>query len=34
MRYWLKLYKKYPNFPQLYLNGNLVGGLDKVKELI
>lgn len=32
MRYWLKEYKKWPSFPQLYINGKLIGGLDKIKD--
>ncbi|VVC25141.1 Glutaredoxin,Thioredoxin-like fold,Glutaredoxin, PICOT-like,Monothiol glutaredoxin-related,Thioredoxin [Cinara cedri] len=30
----LKVYSNWPTYPQLYLNGELVGGLDIVKELL
>jgi glutaredoxin-related protein len=30
----LKKYSNWPTYPQLYVNGELVGGLDIVKELI
>ena len=30
----LKIYSNWPTYPQLYINGELVGGLDVVKELI
>ena len=30
----LKIYSKWPTYPQLYVNGELVGGLDILKELI
>ena len=30
----LKKFSNWPTYPQLYLNGKLVGGLDIVKELI
>lgn len=33
VREGLKVYKNWKTFPQLYVNGQLVGGLDKVKEL-
>ena len=29
----LKEYSKWPTYPQLYVDGELVGGLDIVKEL-
>ncbi len=29
----LKKYSNWPTFPQLYVNGKLVGGLDIVNEL-
>lgn len=30
----LKTYSNWPTYPQLYINGELIGGLDIVKELI
>lgn len=33
VRQGLKIYSNWPTFPQLYANGELVGGLDIVKEL-
>ena len=32
MRYWLKEYGKWPTYPQLYINGQIIGGLDKIEE--
>ncbi|KAJ3313027.1 Glutaredoxin 3 [Boothiomyces sp. JEL0838] len=34
VRQGLKEYSDWPTFPQLYINGELIGGLDIVKELI
>uniref|UniRef100_A0A6B2LHW8 Uncharacterized protein n=1 Tax=Arcella intermedia TaxID=1963864 RepID=A0A6B2LHW8_9EUKA len=34
VREGLKKYSNWPTFPQLYINGELVGGLDIVKELV
>ncbi|CAG8597941.1 6292_t:CDS:2 [Paraglomus brasilianum] len=34
VRQGLKEYSNWPTYPQLYFNGELVGGLDLVKELI
>ena len=34
MRYWLRAYKDWPTYPQAYVNGNLIGGLDVIKELV
>lgn len=34
IRQGLKLYSNWPTYPQLYINGELVGGLDIVKEMI
>ena len=34
VRQGLKTYSNWPTYPQLYANGELVGGLDVVKELI
>jgi len=33
VRQGIKEYSKWPTFPQLYINGDLVGGLDVMKEL-
>ena len=33
VRQGLKIYSNWPTYPQLYSNGQLVGGLDVVKEL-
>merc|ERR1712002_838858 len=33
VRQGLKTYSNWPTYPQLYVNGELVGGLDIVKEL-
>ena len=30
----LKTFSNWPTYPQLYVNGELIGGLDIVKELI
>jgi len=30
----LKEYSNWPTYPQLYINGELVGGLDIIKELV
>jgi glutaredoxin-related protein len=30
----LKLYSDWPTYPQLYVHGDLVGGLDIIKEMI
>jgi len=30
----LKEYSNWPTYPQLYINGELIGGIDIVKELI
>ncbi len=34
VRQGLKEFSNWPTFPQLYISGKLVGGLDIVKELI
>ncbi|RUP26541.1 thioredoxin-like protein [Jimgerdemannia flammicorona] len=34
VRQGLKTFSNWPTFPQIYINGELVGGLDIVKELI
>uniref|UniRef100_A0A2P2I4J9 Glutaredoxin-3-like n=1 Tax=Hirondellea gigas TaxID=1518452 RepID=A0A2P2I4J9_9CRUS len=33
VRQGLKIYSNWPTYPQLYLNGDLVGGLDILKEM-
>ncbi|KTG33158.1 hypothetical protein cypCar_00043799, partial [Cyprinus carpio] len=33
VRQGLKTYSNWPTFPQLYVKGELIGGLDIVKEL-
>jgi len=33
VRQGLKVYSNWPTYPQLYVNGELIGGLDIVKEL-
>lgn len=33
LRRCLKLYSNWPTFPQLYVHGKFIGGIDKVKEL-
>jgi Grx4 family monothiol glutaredoxin len=34
IRQWLKFYSSWPTFPQIFLNGKFVGGVDIVSELI
>jgi len=34
VRAGLKTYSDWPTYPQLYAGGNLVGGLDIVKEMV
>ena len=34
VRQGLKEYSNWPTFPQLYIGGKLIGGLDIVKELV
>jgi len=33
IRQGLKTFSNWPTFPQLYINGKLIGGLDIMKEL-
>nr|CAI5828966.1 unnamed protein product [Callosobruchus analis] len=33
VRQGLKKYSEWPTYPQLYINGELIGGLDIVKEM-
>ena len=34
IRQWLKVYSKWPTFPQVYINQKFVGGIDVVQELV
>ena len=34
IRQWLKVYSKWPTYPQIFINGKFVGGIDIVTELI
>lgn len=34
IRQWLKFYTNWPTFPQIFINGEFVGGIDVVSELI
>lgn len=34
IRQWLKFYSNWPTFPQIYIEGQFVGGIDIVMELI
>lgn len=34
MRYWLRHYGGWPTYPQIFMDGKLIGGLDVLKELI
>jgi Grx4 family monothiol glutaredoxin len=34
IRQWLKFYSKWPTFPQIFLGGEFIGGVDIVTELI
>ncbi|KAJ8985331.1 hypothetical protein NQ317_008361 [Molorchus minor] len=34
IRQGLKTYSDWPTYPQLYVNGDLIGGLDIVKEML
>jgi glutaredoxin-related protein len=34
VRQGLKTYSDWPTFPQLYVKGELIGGLDIVKEML
>jgi glutaredoxin-related protein len=34
IRQWLKFYSKWPTFPQIFLDGKFVGGVDIVCELM
>lgn len=34
MRHWLRHYNSWPTYPQIYIDGTLLGGLDVLKEKI
>jgi len=34
IRQWLKVYSNWPTFPQVFINGKFVGGIDVITELI
>lgn len=34
VRQGLKTYSDWPTYPQVYVNGELIGGLDIIKELL
>ena len=34
IRQWLKFYSNWPTFPQVFIDGSFVGGIDVVTELI
>lgn len=34
VRQGLKIYSDWPTYPQLYVKGELIGGLDIVKEMV
>lgn len=34
IRQWLKVYTKWPTFPQIFIGAEFVGGIDVVTELI
>jgi len=34
MRYWARHYSQWSTYPQIFINGRLIGGLDKIKELV
>lgn len=34
IRQWLKFYSNWPTFPQIYIEGKFVGGIDIAMELI
>lgn len=34
VRQGLKVYSDWPTYPQLYIKGELIGGLDIVKEMV
>jgi len=34
IRQWLKFYSNWPTFPQVFVSGKFVGGIDIVSELV
>ena len=34
VRQWLKVYSKWPTFPQVFINQKFVGGIDVIQELV
>ena len=34
MRQGLKTFSNWPTYPQLYIDGDLIGGLDIIKEML
>ena len=34
LRCWLRIYSGWKTYPQIYINGKIIGGVDKVAELI
>lgn len=34
IRQWLKFYTKWPTFPQIFIEGKFVGGVDVVVDMI
>lgn len=34
LRCWLRLYSGWKTYPQIYINGKVIGGLDKLTELV
>ena len=34
IRQWLKVYTKWPTFPQLFINSKFAGGIDVLAELV
>lgn len=34
MRHWLRYISKWPTYPQIFIDGKLLGGLDVLKDKI
>jgi Grx4 family monothiol glutaredoxin len=34
LRNWIKVYSNWPSIPQLFINGQIIGGVDKTRDLI
>jgi monothiol glutaredoxin len=34
LKEWLKFYSNFPNFPQMYIQGRLIGSTEMVQQLI